>query len=336
MKSIANLPREDRLALFNETGVRMGLPPFHIEKDFWVCWTLGVLFGHSEVGPHLTFRGGTSLSKAWGIIQRFSEDIDLAMARDWFGPLSDPGEMGINTAERERRLQALRHECRRVIAEVLLPVLEAEARRLKEGMMMEIEPLAKARDPFCIHVHYPQAGLSAPASYNRAAVKIELSGRAEGWPIEDREIVPYVAREFPGIDARAKCTLSCVKPERTFWEKAALLHEQNVRPGAVPLAPRQARHLYDLTRLWSVMPAGDGFRELWDGVVKHRKSYFDYSWVDYGSLTPAKLKIVPPDERLAEWEADYRAMRAMFYAEPAEFEEVVLSLREIQEKIAAL
>lgn len=339
MKKIAALSAGERRELFNETGVRMGLPPFHVEKDFWVCWTLGVLFGDAKVGPHLTFRGGTSLSKAWGLIERFSEDIDLAMARDWFGPLADPGEAGINTAERDRRLQALRHECRRAINEVLLPVLDAAAKGLKEKLRLEVEPLQNARDPFCIHVQYPQAGFSAPVSYNKAAVKIELSGRAAGWPMQVREIEPYVAMQFPTIDPQAKCTLSCVKPERTFWEKAALLHEQNVRPETNQLAARQARHLYDLTRLWSVMPAGDGFRALWDGVVKHRRSYFDYKWVDYETLTPANLQIlqiVPSDGRLGEWEADYRAMRAMFYGKAPGFEEVVQSLRMIQRKVAAL
>ncbi len=336
MNIMATLPVEERRALFNETGARMGLPPFHIEKDFWVCWTLAVLFGDPQVAPHLTFRGGTSLSKGWALIERFSEDIDLAMARAWFGAMKDPAGKGIVSAERGRRLQDLRHECRRMITQVLCPVIEKAAATLKEPMKIEVEPLEKARDPFCIHLHYPQTGLDAPAAYNRAAVKIELSGRAEGWPMEDREIVPYAAAQFPNIDADAKCRLSCVRPERTFWEKAALVHEQNVRPGGPTLAPRQARHLYDLMRLWVGVDTGNGFRGLWDGVVSHRKCYFDYKWVDYESLTPDKLQIIPPETRLAEWRADYGAMQAMFYGQPPAFEQIVSSLQVIQEAISKL
>jgi predicted nucleotidyltransferase component of viral defense system len=81
MNRIASLSSAERRAVFNEAGVSLGLPPFHVEKDFWVCWVLGTLFGDAGVGPHLTFRGGTSLSMGWGLIERFSEDIDLAMAR---------------------------------------------------------------------------------------------------------------------------------------------------------------------------------------------------------------------------------------------------------------
>ena len=155
MNTIATLPVKERRALFNETGVRMGLPPFHIEKDFWVCWALAVLFDNAEVGPHLTFRGGTSLSKGWGLIERFSEDIDLAMARAWFGVLKDPAEKGIVSAERDRRLKGLRDECRRMITQVLCPVIEKEAGTLKEPMKIEVEPLDKARDPFCIYTLLP-------------------------------------------------------------------------------------------------------------------------------------------------------------------------------------
>jgi predicted nucleotidyltransferase component of viral defense system len=130
MKKIAALPVADRRALFNETGVRTGLPPFHVEKDFWVCWTLSTLFRTKAIGPFLTFRGGTSLSKCWGLIDRFSEDIDLSMARAWFSNAKDPGESGISNSERETRLKGLRDECRKIISEVLVPEIQMETAKL--------------------------------------------------------------------------------------------------------------------------------------------------------------------------------------------------------------
>ena len=187
-----------------------------------------------------------------------------------------------------------------------------------------------------VYLHYPLTGLDAPAAYNRATVKIELSGRAEGWPMEDRLILPYAAAQFPKIDPRAKLKLSCVRPERTFWEKAALVHEQNVRPGVTPLAPRQARHLYDLTQLWGAAHSCEGLGELFGGVVQHRKTYFDYNWIDYDSLSPAKLQLIPSVERLAEWQADYRSMGAMFFGDPPSFEQILSSLRMIEEAISKL
>jgi hypothetical protein len=337
MNTVAILPADDRRALFTETGARMGLPPFHVEKDFWVCWVLAVFFNDAGVGPNLTFRGGTSLSKAWGIIERFSEDIDLAMSRTWLGDAKEPGEAGITSSEKERRLKALRDECREMIAKVLQPLLESAAATLVEPSRIVVEPLEKARDPFCLYFEYPGTGLQPPAEYNKAFVKIELSGRADSWPMEERTIRPYVAAAFPQQTDDPLLTLSCVSPARTFWEKAALVHEQNIRPGEQPLAPRQARHLYDLLRLWyaNVCDA-DGFQNLFDGVKAHRRTYFDYKWVDYESLTPNALVLTPPAERLSAWRADYQAMQAMFIDKPPTFEKILDELRTIEAALMRL
>ena len=337
MNTTATLPTNDRRALFTETGARMGLPPFHVEKDFWVCWVLAVFFNDAGVGPNLTFRGGTSLSKAWGIIERFSEDIDLAMSRAWLGDAKEPGEAGITSSEKERRLKTLRDECREMIAKVLQPLLEIAATGLSESSRIEIEPLEQARDPFCLYFEYPGTGLQPPASYNKAMVKVELSGRADGWPMEERTIRPYVAEAFPEQTGDPRLTLSCVRPERTFWEKAALVHEQNIRPGAQPLGPRQARHLYDLVRLWDAKVSDAlGFQNLFDGVKAHRRTYFDYKWVDYENLTPTTLMLAPPKERLSEWRADYEAMQAMFINAPPQFEEILNRLRSIEGSLSHL
>ena len=103
MNILASLPRDERRALFTETGASLGLDPFYVEKDFWVCWVLEVLFNNETTGPHLTFRGGTSLSKAWAVIERFSEDVDLAMSRPWLGDASDPGDGGLVGVASQRR-----------------------------------------------------------------------------------------------------------------------------------------------------------------------------------------------------------------------------------------
>ncbi|MBN8711942.1 MAG: nucleotidyl transferase AbiEii/AbiGii toxin family protein [Verrucomicrobia bacterium] len=337
MNEIALLSREDRRALFTETGARKGLPPFHVEKDFWVCWVLSVLFQNPKSGPNLTFRGGTSLSKAWGIVERFSEDIDLAMSREWLGKAGNPAEAGITSSEKERRLKALREECREMIAGTLLPILGDAAKGLAGPDCLRVDPLEMARDPFCLYFEYPGTGLQPPADYNRAVVKVELSGRADGWPMADRTIRPYAAEAFPKETGDPILTLSCVRPERTFWEKAALIHEQNVRSGDRALAARQARHLADLVQLWRAgVSRAEGFASLFEGVKHHRQTYFDYKWVDYDALGAGDLKIVPPDSRLAEWRADYEAMRAMFHGEPPGFDEMVAELCAIEERLSRL
>lgn len=336
MNPIASLSGGDRRDVFNETAANLGLAPFYVEKDFWVCWVLEVLFADAQVGPNVTFRGGTSLSKGWGLIERFSEDIDLAMARGWMGDLKDPGETGITSSERDRRLRALRQECRRVIDEVLAPVLRREAEALSGTSRLEIEALEQARDPFCLYFHYPLSGFDAPADYNQAAVKIELSGRAEGWPMEPREITAYAAEVFPALGATSAGRISCVRPERTFWEKASLIHEQNVRPEERPLESRQARHLYDLVRLWGHVAGLDGMGDLFAGVKAHRSAFFGYAWVDYTALEPGDLRLVPGEERLLAWKADYVQMTPMFIKDPPAFEEILDGLRGIEHALQTI
>ncbi len=97
MNAVLQLSVEERVEFFTQAGAELGLPAFYVEKDFWVCWTLEVLFNSELIGPHLSFRGGTSLSKGWGLIDRFSEDIDLSISRDWIDPeLPDPTDESIS------------------------------------------------------------------------------------------------------------------------------------------------------------------------------------------------------------------------------------------------
>jgi hypothetical protein len=338
MNAIAQLSARDRRDLFTEAAARSGLPPFHLEKDFWVCWTLGVLFGHDGTRQHLTFRGGTSLSKAWRIIERFSEDIDLSISRQWFEDEKDPGEPGLTPGEIEKRLAKLRRNCRAAIETKLKPVIQEAIAHLPGSPRIELEPLEQARDPFCIHVHYPQTDLKAPEDYNRPSVKVELSGRAEGWPMEPRSFRPYAVEHFAQLKEGTEITVPAVSPARTFWEKAALVHEQLCRPGDRPPAAFQARHLYDLPRLWqqSEIVKAPGMAALFHNVREHRAAFFGYKWMDYANLTAADLKLVPSNTQESMWREDYARMKAMFFNTPPTFDQVLASLREIEHGLSVL
>jgi hypothetical protein len=336
MKQIADLPSDQRAEVFNEAGLQLGLPPYYVEKDFWVCWVLQLLFGHDQMGQHLTFRGGTSLSKGWQLIERFSEDVDLAMSREWVDPeLPNPAEEGINNAERDRRLRQLRHACRQTIRNELVPLLEAAAAELGQGARINVIDLDRARDPFVIELEYPKSGFEVPGNYHREVVKIELSGRADDWPQEDRPISPFVAEAFPQLGPWTPMAIACVTPARTFWEKAALLHERYAQGNEVALGARQARHLYDLVRLWELVKDDDGLVDLFDGVKLHRKTFFNYGRVDYDNLLPGDLLLVPPDDQMAGWRNDYQAMRLMFIGEPPTFESLLESIKGIESELRA-
>lgn len=340
MNAIAKLPPKERGQIFTEAGARLGFAPFHVEKDFWVCWTLTSLFRSDRIGENLVFRGGTSLSKGWQCIERFSEDIDLAINRSWVG-----GEelvelkAGITTSERERRYKRLREQCRRVIGDVIAPhlveSLEAISERGRERVITE--SIASDRDPFVVRVEYPGSGLTPPDDYFQPSVKIELSGRAEDAPAESREIVPYVREVFSELFEDETTPISCILPQRTFWEKAALLHEQHTHPKPVEPANRQSRHLYDLHQLWTVgnlMASITHQDPMFRKVMAHRNDFFPYGWVNHLELSPGDLKLLPPPDRIGAWQADFVKMKSMFFGVPPSFEQVLATVQSIQNSLS--
>ena len=336
MKQIIELTSAERAEVFTQAGAELGLPAFYVEKDFWVCWVLGLLFGNDPMGPHLTFRGGTSLSKGWGLIDRFSEDIDLAMSREWVdADLPNPSEEGIGTEEKRRRLRRLRHACRQAIRDDLLPLLKSESAHLGERAGIEVIALDDARDPFVLDFVYPRGGFEVPGDYHRAVVKIELSGRADDWPQKERAIEPFVAKAFPQLGPWSPLQIACVTPARTFWEKAALLHERYAQGGEVQLGARQARHLYDLVQLWENVKDEEGLAVLFDGVKLHRKTFFNYGGIDYDSLIPSDLVLIPPDDQIDAWRSDYQAMGPMFIGDPPTFDRLIEDIKHIEDSMGA-
>lgn len=340
MNDVIALSAKERREVFTETGVRLGMAPFHVEKDFWVCWTLAALFTDNQIGPNLVFRGGTSLSKGWGLIERFSEDIDLAMSRSWVEKDLEAEAFFDNASKSqlERRLKSLRKKCREVIGELIVPRLEERLARIVEDAPTRIvvESIEKARDPFVIYFRYPESGLTPPSEYFQARVKIELSGRADGVPVSTRNVVPYVSDVFASlVPPGRQYEIPCVQPIRTFWEKVALLHEQNTRPERTAPASRQSRHLYDVHQLWNAGGLSDSAHcdeALFRTVMQHRSQFFAYNWVDHLSLNPSDLKICPAEAELSLWRNDYREMQSMFIKSAPTFEQVVATLRAIEAK----
>ena len=201
----------------------MGLQAVSVEKDFWVCWTLRELFTIPGVGEHLTFKGGTSLSKACKLIQRFSEDIDIIVDREVLGFGDDEApEKAPSNKQRKMRLEKLMDACREWVQGTLQPALAAQLRATlgETGWQLEVDP--DMPDGQCLLFHYPSLFQSGSAGYVRPVVKIELGARSDDWPHEERSIEPYVIEHFPVLDSGAACTVRVLAAERTFWEKACL------------------------------------------------------------------------------------------------------------------
>jgi hypothetical protein len=290
-----------------------------VEKDFWACWTLSQLFGWPDLAAHLIFKGGTSLSKVYGAIRRFSEDVDVSLGREWlgFGGGHDP-ERAKSSKQRRERLEKLSGACQDRIRDVVLPGLRARARETigAGGWDVSISP----DDPQTVLFHYPVSISGAsPTGYLRPEVKIEAGARSDDWPAEMRTLRPYVANAYADRIPGAAVSVRVLSAERTFWEKATILHAEAHRDPAKATPARHSRHYSDLAvlaehEIGRRALADDGLRAR---VVAHKQVFFAAAWARYDTAVPGTFRLIPDQRRLADLERDYRDMREMFFEEPA-------------------
>lgn len=309
---------EERLELFNQTAAKMGISARLVEKDFWVCWILQRLFNLPEFGPHLTFKGGTSLSKAFGLIERFSEDIDLIIERSWLGVADAP------EGSPKQWIKKIKEACRYKVRGSLLPLLEEEVKtRLGDQPWELTAPEQKDADPRVILFRYPTVMTSPADAYVRSEIKLEINARSDADPVQNATIRPYAAVEFPDVFPNGEFCVQCLSPERTFFEKATLLHEELCRPVEQGVRPRLSRHFYDLA---AMLERGISDRimavpTLYDKVVEHRAVFFANGWMgDYSAMKSGPLILTLASERRSEWQKDYEQMKEMFFSDPPTFE----------------
>lgn len=332
MDAFAQSSIEDRRLIFEQAAAARQMSPQILEKDFWVCWTLKQLFGLPTIGEHLIFKGGTSLSKVFKIIERFSEDIDVSIDRGFlgFGGDNEP-EAGGSNKEKQRRIEALKAACQRKIAGELQPALDSLIRsKVKPGEEWSLRSDASDPDGQTLIFNYPSAWPAVRSGYMRQSVKIEMGARADHWPCEAKPITPYVAEEFPQAFPDAVCTIKVLSAERTFWEKATILHGEFHRPLDKAMPDRFSRHycdFYELIRK-GVAKTAQTQLNLLARVAQHKSLFFKSSWARYGEATRGSLRIVPPEQRVSPLREDYRKMQEMFFGTPPEFKAMITALRQ--------
>jgi hypothetical protein len=193
-------------------------------------------------------------------------------------------------------------------------------------------------DGQCLLFHYPSVFPPNAAGYVPSQVKIELGARSDDWPHEGKNIKAYVLELFPTLDSDTDVQVRVLTAERTFWEKACLLHEETFRPADKPRKLRMARHYYDL---WCMIRAGVGDRamaqmDLFRRVAEHREIFFKLNWVDYTTHKPGTFRLVPPPNHLTEWQADFKAMRGpMFFGNVPDFDLIMQAVSSFEETFNA-
>ncbi len=342
MDKVARLPAVDRAALFRETGAGRGVADTIIEKDFWVCWVLKRLFGLPKgTTATLVFKGGTSLSKAFGAIRRFSEDIDLSFDRADLGYTGDrdPEKEGISRKQADRLIDDLVGDVEYHIAEKLLPALRAAiVQQLGEPADGEWSLEIDAGDAQTVNFHYPTALPAAEyeaMAYITPRVKLEFGARGDPWPTEERVIRPYAADDYPEFFEDPDTTVTVLSARRTFWEKATALHAEAHRPAESPMPQYFSRHYYDLAMLLDTdegQAAAADF-DLLAQVAKHKATFFRSGWASYDTARPGTLRLIPDEARIKDLRADYRAMTPMIFDEtPPSFGDILAKIAALQER----
>lgn len=327
IKEWLNLPDETRLNVFTETARDRGLLPYAIEKDWWVVHTIALIFTMDCAGS-LVFKGGTSLSKAWNLIQRFSEDIDLALDREYLGFTGD-----LENADVRR----LRKESYKYLTATFTPELQRKFvdAGLKDVTVKYREVPNHDQDPMVIEIYYPK--LTEKDTYLKPGVLVEVGSRSLIEPCTNRTFATMVAEKYADQPfADGPITIPTVNPERTFLEKIFLLHEELQRPDEKKRVDGLSRHLYDIEILSRTEFAEEALNgpDLYNTIVGHRRKFNRISGVDFDNHSPGKVVFVPNDDVLSEWEADYNQMKeSMIYGDTVEFKELIERLKEIQSRL---
>lgn len=325
----------DRIAMLQQTEAEHpGINQVAIEKDWWVTIALKALF-QTDCREALAFKGGTSLSKGFHIIERFSEDIDLAISQSFFGIE--------NTSKSQR--EKLRKMARAYIYETLSAQLDRQLKEIgvsgyrienvtqvqdKSG---EWRPIDSDKDPSVILLHYSSI-LEDTISYIPPRVKIEISCLSMDEPVEERNINSLICESFEDEDFDACCKVKTVVPTRTFLEKLFLLAEEFQKDA--PRSLRMSRHLYDLEKLMDTKYGREALddRTLYDAVIEHRRKYYALKYVNYDLHNPATINFMIPETEMEAWELDYADMRRYFiYGDSLEFDTLMKRIAELEKRV---
>lgn len=331
---------DDRRDLFLGTATRLGTAVQNVEKDFWVCWVLDALFnGLPAGGPRLLFKGGTSLSKGFGLISRFSEDIDITVFRDDLGQHAEPEDLeALSGKQRRIRLDAIRAACQDFIQGDFQAGLRARAEDfIPRGFTLEPDP--DDGDGQSLLFWYP-AATARQDEYIRSAVKIESGAKSALDPHTMAIIKPYVADDLARLDLSV-ANVTTVQPERTFWDKIIILHglrqwferRGELRHGG----QRVSRHYYDVYRLLAAPDSARWMenRELAADCARHARLFFGSADLGLDAASHGTFTLLPSEGMLDALQRDYTAMTGMIFGEVPALSDVLASIERAEAAVNA-
>jgi len=319
MHDFLKLSNEDKRLVITNTSLSMGVHEGIIEKDFWVCLLLDILFSDEHFSKNLIFKGGTCLSKCFGLINRFSEDIDLILNWELLGYSKDePWLERSNTKQNLFNKEAIaRGEA--FISKCILPQLSIILNRTEYG---EIKVQIDNQDKSCINIFYPKL---FELNSILPVIRLEIGALAAWAPSLSKTLKPYIFEYFPKLEGSTKISVQASAVERTFWEKATILHYEANRPSNISMPQRYARHYYDFAQMINseVKESAMSSSGLLIEVARFKQKFYPRGWAKYQDAKKGTLKLLPPSYRIPSLEKDYREMKAMLFGEIPSFVEIL-------------
>ena len=333
-ESFIQLSLGEQKEILNSAVIQLGKQAQVLEKDYWVCWTLDALFSMPEVHP-MAFKGGTSLSKVFDIIERFSEDVDITLDYRKFSGGFDPFGAGVSKSAIKKFNLRLKDKVKEYTHSTVMPYLKTELAHHLGGDNGKLE---LSDDGENLRVFYPSL-LEGGGDYIKSSILIEFGGRNVIKPSQSHKITPYLSAVTTGLNFPVADVI-VLSPHRTFWEKATLIHVACNKGKISQDLSRQSRHWYDLVMLSQNMhsKAAISDRALLADVVRHKKTFFHSSYANYDACLDGNLRLIPDNALLDELRSDYQAMQdaGMFFEKPLSFSELIEILSRLNDEINAV
>lgn len=341
MKEILQATKNERVQYFQEAVARSDKikNPIIIEKDFWVCWTLNQIFTNSVLSSHITFKGGTSLSKCYDIIDRFSEDIDLTLSKNYIGITAenDPAT-ATSTNQRSKRLEALTKKIKDKVNYEIKPLLISEFKKHLPPYFTEQEWRLETdnEDEQNLIYYYPASLEKKSDEYIETSIKLEFGARGDINPCESKIILPYMQILLPELfNSPPEIKVTSLIAKRTFWEKATLLHAEYHRDPKKPLPSRMFRHYYDVVMLDKSNMTQNALQDtaLLKEVVRNKSIYFPSKWANYDEATIGSLHLSPNEIFIEQLRQDHKNMTDMFFGDMPDFDKTMSEIKRIEKVV---
>lgn len=330
MYNIAKLTNEQRKNIFNNYVLQYGGNLSIVEKDFWVTFTLDYLFHKSAFKDYFIFKGGTSLSKCFGIINRFSEDIDLILK--WEILTDDNPNKERSKTQQDKYNHLLNDLTVDFLKDKLIPSLINDFKEMiNEDFKIELD----AVNPQTINFYYPIADTNISYSILNH-IRLEIGPLAAHSPVKGISISPLIKQLQLPIYSTMDTNILTVLPQRTFWEKVLILHQEAHRPSDKHVPLRYSRHFYDVYKI-SLTPYKElaySDLDLLKMVREFKNKFYPSSWANYLTAQPGSFCLIPSTEHIIELDKDYKQMQEMINDTSIEsFSELLIKIKKIEDEI---